>query len=209
MRLLIFIISFCFSCLSFGQDSLQIDTIPNTFTSAVQDSILADSVSSILNKVDVKTKKQRKKGQKFKIKAKPNAGIEGINEDVDASGKDFRLIFIGTLIIAVILILAFHRSTLAKANRHITSSSKDDEFISDYLSRIFLTRRDYYRNVYLNSEAWQRKRYVVLKRDNWQCVYCGGRATQVHHTRYAKRNIGKEPIEWLVSICKTCHDSKH
>jgi len=104
MRLILFNIFFCFSCLSFGQDSLQIDTIPNTFTSAVQDSILADSVSSILNKVDVKTKKQRKKSQKFKIKEKPNASIEGINEDVDASGKDFRLIFIGTLIIAVILI---------------------------------------------------------------------------------------------------------
>lgn len=70
-------------------------------------------------------------------------------------------------------------------------------------------RRDYYRNEYLKSEAWQRKRYVVLKRDNWCCVYCGSRATQVHHTRYAKKNIGKEPIEWLVSICKPCHDSKH
>lgn len=47
-------------------------------------------------------------------------------------------------------------------------------------------RRDYYRNVYLKSEAWQRKRYAVLKRDNWLCVYCGAKATQVHHTSYAK-----------------------
>lgn len=70
-------------------------------------------------------------------------------------------------------------------------------------------RRDYYRNVYLKSNEWQRKRYVVLKRDNWQCVYCGARATQVHHKRYARKNIGKEPIKWLVSICKTCHDKKH
>lgn len=37
-------------------------------------------------------------------------------------------------------------------------------------------RRDYYRNDYLKSEVWKRKRYVVLKRDNWRCVYCGGRA---------------------------------
>jgi 5-methylcytosine-specific restriction endonuclease McrA len=70
-------------------------------------------------------------------------------------------------------------------------------------------RRDYYRNEYLNSDAWQRKRYVVLKRDNWRCVYCGERATQVHHTRYAKRNIGKEPIDWLVSVCDNCHNSIH
>jgi 5-methylcytosine-specific restriction endonuclease McrA len=70
-------------------------------------------------------------------------------------------------------------------------------------------RRDYYRNHYLQSDAWQRKRYVVLRRDNWRCVYCGAPATQVHHKRYARRNIGNEPIEWLVSVCKSCHDSIH
>ena len=70
-------------------------------------------------------------------------------------------------------------------------------------------RRDYYRNEYLQSDAWQRKRYVVLKRDNWRCVYCGAIATQVHHKRYAKINIGKEPIEWLVSVCKPCHEAQH
>jgi uncharacterized protein YraI len=69
-------------------------------------------------------------------------------------------------------------------------------------------RRDYYRNEYLQSEEWQRKRYVVLRRDNWRCVYCGARATQVHHKRYA-RNIGREPVEWLVSVCNNCHDSMH
>jgi 5-methylcytosine-specific restriction endonuclease McrA len=70
-------------------------------------------------------------------------------------------------------------------------------------------RRDYYRNVYLKSDAWKRKRYVVMKRDNWSCVYCGKRATQVHHKKYAKYNIGKEPIEWLESVCRSCHDSRH
>jgi len=70
-------------------------------------------------------------------------------------------------------------------------------------------RRDYYRNYYLKSDEWQRKRYVVLKRDNWRCVYCGAHATQVHHLRYARYNIGKEPIEWLVSVCNSCHASQH
>ena len=70
-------------------------------------------------------------------------------------------------------------------------------------------RRDYYRNVYLKSDAWQRKRFVVMRRDNWRCVYCGARATQVHHERYAKYNIGKEPIEWLVSTCNSCHEKQH
>lgn len=70
-------------------------------------------------------------------------------------------------------------------------------------------RRDYYRNVYLKSEEWRRKRYVVLQRDHWSCVYCGARATQVHHKRYAKNKIGNEPIKWLVSVCKLCHESLH
>lgn len=70
-------------------------------------------------------------------------------------------------------------------------------------------RRNYYRNEYLRSKEWQRKRYVVLKRDNWTCVSCGMPATEVHHKRYAKFNIGKEPIDWLVSLCKKCHSEKH
>lgn len=69
-------------------------------------------------------------------------------------------------------------------------------------------RRDYYRNDYLQSEAWQRNRYLVLKRDHWRCVYCGSRTTQVHHLKYAK-NIGCEPIGWLVSICDKCHKARH
>ncbi|WP_298901763.1 HNH endonuclease [uncultured Psychroserpens sp.] len=72
-----------------------------------------------------------------------------------------------------------------------------------------LSRKTYYNEIYLKSEAWQRKRYVVLRRDHWKCVYCGSKATQVHHTRYAKYNIGKEPIEWLESVCRSCHEDLH
>ena len=72
-----------------------------------------------------------------------------------------------------------------------------------------IRRRNYYRDEYLKSDAWRRKRYVVLRRDNWICVYCGATATQVHHKRYARKNIGTEPIKWLVSLCKTCHDAQH
>lgn len=70
-------------------------------------------------------------------------------------------------------------------------------------------RRNYYRNVYLKSENWQRKRALVLKRDNYVCNYCKGRATEVHHLRYAKWQIGKEPIDWLVSVCRSCHEAQH
>ena len=69
-------------------------------------------------------------------------------------------------------------------------------------------RTDKYRE-YLKSDEWKRKRYVVLKRDNWTCKYCGAKATQVHHLKYAKYQIGKEPIKWLVSVCRPCHRKQH
>src|SRR5438477_4649468 len=70
-------------------------------------------------------------------------------------------------------------------------------------------RRTYYRDSYLKSDDWKRKRWLVLNRDDHRCTYCGSRATQVHHKKYAHRNIGREPIEWLVSICDTCHKKQH
>jgi 5-methylcytosine-specific restriction endonuclease McrA len=63
------------------------------------------------------------------------------------------------------------------------------------------SRRDEYRK----SDAWQQKRAMVLKRDKYHCVYCGARASRVHTKHYASRNVGSEPIEWLVSVCERCH----
>lgn len=114
------------------------------------------------------------------------------------------------------------------SSRHLKSSSDISHSIDQYFNFVLIIfgiiavwlikrwrfevrrkkRQDYYRYVYLNSDEWQRKRHLVLTRDNWRCVYCGGPATQVHHKRYAKR-IGNEPISWLVSICQACHNSIH
>lgn len=83
-------------------------------------------------------------------------------------------------------------------------------FVAKYSIRNYSRkqRQDYYHK-YLKSDEWQRKRYLVLKRDNNRCVYCGAKATQVHHKKYAKRNIGREPLEWLVSVCDECHRKRH
>lgn len=206
-RLIILLISFCFSNPCFGQDTLQIDTIPETSFSATTDTVTADSTA--IDIIETQTKTKTRKVQKPKIIHQPVVINEYKPKDVETSGMGIGFIFFGIIVISVIMVLAFSQFNFFKSNRYKPTSTEEEEFMPDYLSRQFMTRRDYYRNVYLKSDAWQRKRYVVLKRDNWQCVYCGGRATQVHHTRYAKRNIGKEPIEWLVSICETCHDSFH
>ena len=97
--------------------------------------------------------------------------------------------FIGLLVpLALIIFIVVVSSNVRESNR--------------------VARRDYYRE-YLKSDAWQRKRYVVLKRDNWTCQECGAKATEVHHLKYAKYQIGKEPIDWLVSLCSPCHRKKH
>lgn len=64
------------------------------------------------------------------------------------------------------------------------------------------SRRDEYRK----SDDWQRKRTLVLKRDKYHCRYCGARARRVHQKRRSSRNVGSEPIEWLVSVCERCYD---
>jgi len=70
-------------------------------------------------------------------------------------------------------------------------------------------RKEHYRQNVLTSDLWKRKRWVVFKRDGGRCVHCGARASQVHHRKYAKRNIGREPIEWLESVCPRCHGERH
>lgn len=211
LAFLILINIFCFTYIIFGQDSLLIDTTVQPFISPFQD----QSVDSVVEKNFTKNNKKKNiinRVQNLKTLKVPvikkNENIQDVNTHENNNGH----IFIGALIIIVIAVLLHNLTrfdTSKTNNKNITISSKDDDFLSDYINRTLLSRRGYYRNVYLKSEAWKRKRYLVLKRDNWKCVYCGGRATQVHHKRYAKINIGKEPIEWLVSICEKCHDAKH
>lgn len=101
------------------------------------------------------------------------------------------------------------RPIIINSTKSFPQNLKDDDPISDTILRALKSRRGYYNGVYLKSNAWKRKRYIVLKRDNWRCVRCGGPATQVHHKRYAPKNIGKEPMEWLESVCRSCHESLH
>ncbi len=224
MRLILLMMFFCSSFPSFGQDSSQIldtsptllsspvnqiaDTTSKLLSSPVDQIVFEDSTPSSSKTISVKKKKPGKKMQKDKVKANPVQDKEEKEEETNPreQGNDF--IIAGLLTIAIVGLFSFFLATTRATDKKVDSSQEED-LVSDYLSRMLLSRREYYRTVYLKSEAWQRKRYVVLKRDNWRCVYCGSPATEVHHTRYAKKNIGKEPIEWLVSICHTCHQARH
>lgn len=63
-------------------------------------------------------------------------------------------------------------------------------------------------SAYMQSETWRLKRGIVIRVCNYQCQMCGVRhdfrnRLQVHHYHY--KNLGNEPIEDLVALCKRCH----
>ena len=61
---------------------------------------------------------------------------------------------------------------------------------------------------YLNSDAWAKKRDMVLRRDNYLCQAClVNRATQAHHLTYSM--LGREPLFDLIAVCAECHKEIH
>ena len=63
---------------------------------------------------------------------------------------------------------------------------------------------------FYNSTMWQYIRMKALKRDGFTCVYCGARATEVHHIiELNERNV-HDPntslnLNNLQSLCHDCH----
>lgn len=55
-------------------------------------------------------------------------------------------------------------------------------------------------------EKWEKIRNVVLIRDNYKCVICKNKATQVHHIHLrSKRKDLIYNLSNLVSLCDKCH----
>lgn len=58
---------------------------------------------------------------------------------------------------------------------------------------------------YLHSAAWRAKRAAVLARDGYRCqLWLAHPGEEVHHRTYA--HLGDEPMEDLITLCRTCHD---
>lgn len=58
----------------------------------------------------------------------------------------------------------------------------------------------------LKDPRWQKKRLIILERDEWTCQLCGDESSElhVHHKKY----VGKPwecPDKQLQTLCKTCH----
>ena len=65
---------------------------------------------------------------------------------------------------------------------------------------------DKYYHQYIQSDEWKEKRRQVFERDGYLCI-CGRKSTVIHHKHY--KNIGKEPLSDLISLCEECHFDLH
>jgi hypothetical protein len=62
----------------------------------------------------------------------------------------------------------------------------------------------------LKDPRWQKKRLVILERDNWSCCHCLDTETtlHVHHLRYSN-DPWDAPDEDLKTLCEFCHKQEH
>jgi len=58
---------------------------------------------------------------------------------------------------------------------------------------------------YLRSTTWENIRETVLRENNYCCVRCGRRATQVHHRHYSRAVLTGQNTRSLIAICYDCH----
>lgn len=60
----------------------------------------------------------------------------------------------------------------------------------------------------LKDPRWQKKRLLVMDRDNWTCRGCGSDIDNlhVHHMRYYK-DPWDAPDHDLITFCHSCHES--
>lgn len=61
------------------------------------------------------------------------------------------------------------------------------------------------------TEKWISLRNSILKRDNYTCRKCGTqeKIMHVHHIKYVGDFIWDTPPEYLLTLCKKCHEKTH
>lgn len=69
-------------------------------------------------------------------------------------------------------------------------------------------------NEQLQTSAWMRRKYDILKRDNFVCSNClcdnFEKTLDVHHIVYLKGRMAWEYQDYLlVTLCRECHQAEH
>ena len=90
----------------------------------------------------------------------------------------------------------------SNCNKPITIRDRKDKGIN--LCSYHLHWKKY--NEYINSDSWKLKCQEVLRRDNYKCRGCGkDKNLTTHHITY--EHLFNEPLEDLITFCKSCHDA--
>jgi len=89
-------------------------------------------------------------------------------------------------------------------NKRYNVSVKINKNIKEHISSEWFFRY----GLYLNSSEWQQIRSKVIEIDFESCTKCGDTDyLQVHHTTYD--NVGRENIDELITLCRSCHADLH
>jgi hypothetical protein len=69
--------------------------------------------------------------------------------------------------------------------------------------------KEWYRNVFLNSDEWKEFRLEKLKDHNGKCLICRKRdvSNDVHHIWYGEESVCGYPQ--FAVLCRCCHDAVH
>lgn len=111
------------------------------------------------------------------------------------------------ILASIILILAILSESPKKKKKRKPTPSTASENHSDNVD-LFIFRSN--KKGYMNSDVWNSKRIQVLKRDKFTCQSCGITSVvlEVHHMKDYKK-LGNEPLESLVTLCRSCHLAWH
>jgi len=68
--------------------------------------------------------------------------------------------------------------------------------------------KEWYKNVYLESEYWKKFRDYCIKKAEYRCLECKKEGhLDVHHLTY--KNLGSESLEDVIVLCRDCHEKRH
>ena len=101
-----------------------------------------------------------------------------------------------------------HEKRGRKLKEHIMPANRVTHLDSDNPIVIAIWEKKVYMGKsVLGTSQWKKQRQRVLKRDNYQCQYCGQDATEIDHV-IPRAKGGGHDMENLVACCKRCNGLK-
>lgn len=82
------------------------------------------------------------------------------------------------------------------------------DYLKQQIADSGLTKKQWYRQIYLKSDHWRDLRQAALENAGFKCSSCGcGGSLDVHHERY--KSIYNVTQDDLSVLCRKCHKADH